>query len=124
VPEGHPEGQLLSHVPRGRHQSDSGQEGPLGEAYSKTGTSETGRRLDDGEQDGRDRPAEPTNQSATFALMGIDDYSHHERDNDSRLVLGQQKGSRHLGDHVTGVEERDTGALNVSTQLPRRREVY
>ena len=124
MPEGHPEGQLLSHVPRRRHQSDSGQERSLSETDSETSTSETGRRLDDGEEDGGDRPAEPANQLASCGWPRIDDYSHHEGDDDSRLVLGQQEGSGHLGDHVTGVEERDTGALNVSTPLPQRRQVH
>jgi len=61
---------------------------------------------------------------SSFGWTRKDDYSHHEGDDDSRLVLGQQEGSGHLGDHVTGVEERDTGALNVSKPLSQRRQVH
>lgn len=46
--------------------------------------------------------------------LGPIDDSHHEWDNDSRSVLGQDQGSRKLGQHVTCVEQTDSGTLLVS----------
>lgn len=39
---------------------------------------------------------------------------HHEGNNKSRLVLGEQQRSRDLGEHVSGVEQTDPSALRRS----------
>jgi hypothetical protein len=78
VPERHPERQLLSHIPRRGHQSDGGQERSFGEADGETSASETGRGLDDGEEDGGHRPPEPESEPAapgqprsTYIMRGM-----------------------------------------------------
>lgn len=59
VPESHSEGQLLANIPRRGHQGNRGQEGALGETDGEASDSKASGALDDGEQNCRDRPAQP-----------------------------------------------------------------